>query len=156
MSKENVALFVRMTAEKRDLNQKASSERSTKKWIELGKSVGLSFDEGDVVGFVNELTGKKVNNESAVPEFLAAMTSSELTGAQLDQVAGGSARAAAPPIQYTTNLNQSLVRAGYTPPGGTGGATYEFPPDPSNQPSAPSHPEVGGINVGINMTGGQR
>ena len=42
MSKENVALFVRMTATKRDISTRASSERSTHKWIELGKEVGLS------------------------------------------------------------------------------------------------------------------
>lgn len=145
MSKENVALFVRMTATKRDLSKKASADRTTQKWIDLGKDVGLSFDEHDVVGFVSELTGKKVNKDNAVPEFLAAMTSNELSGAQLDQVVGGSARGSAAPIQYSSNLRTQLVRAGYTPPGGIGGATYQFPPDDSKQPSAPSHPDLGGL-----------
>jgi hypothetical protein len=141
MSKENVALFVRMTATKRDISTRASSERSTQQWIELGKEVGLSFDADDVVGFVSEVTGKRVSRDNAVQEFLAEMTSSETVGARA-------------PIQYTANLQKQLVRAGYTPPGGIGGATYTFPPDDSKQPSAPSYPGIpGGIKQG---GGGQR
>jgi hypothetical protein len=140
MSKENVALFVRMTATKRDVSTKASSERTTQNWIALGKEAGLSFDENDVVGFVSEVTGKRVSGDNAVQVFLTEMSSSQT--------------AARAPIQYTSNLQKQLVRAGYTPPGGIGGATYQFPPDDSKQPSAPSYPGIpGGFNQG---GGGQR
>jgi hypothetical protein len=137
MSKENVALFVRMTATKRDVSAKASADRSTRKWVELGKEAGLSFDENDVIGFVSEVTGKRVTKDNAISEFLAETASSERAGASA-------------PIQYTANLQKQLVRAGYTPPGGIGGATYQFPPDDSKQPSSPSHPGLpgGGINQG--------
>jgi hypothetical protein len=124
MSKENVALFVRMTATKRDVSAKASADRSTKRWIELGKEAGLAFDENDVVGFVSEVTGKRVTKDNAVTEFLAEVASSERTGASA-------------PIQYTANLQKQLVRAGYTPPGGIGGTTYHFPPDPIPLPKNP-------------------
>jgi hypothetical protein len=117
MSKENVALFVRMTATKRDISTRASAERSAAKWAEIGKSVGLSFDENDVVGFVSEVTGKRVTSDNAIQEFLSATSSAGTT-------------ATSAPIQYTADLQKQLVRAGYTPPGGIGGATYQFPPDP--------------------------
>jgi len=138
MSKENVALFVRMTATKRDVSAKASADRSTSKWVQLGKEAGLSFDENDVVGFVSEVTGKRVTKDNAISEFLAETASTERAGASA-------------PIQYTANLQKQLVRAGYTPPGGIGGATYQFPPDDSKQPSAPSYP---GIPGGIKQGGG--
>ncbi len=139
MSKENVALFVRMTATKRDVSAKASSERSTRNWIALGKEAGLAFDENDVVGFVSEVTGRKVTADNAIPEFLAAVSSSEPSGG---------ARGAAAPIQYTATLQQQLVRAGYTPPGGIGGRTYHFPPDTIPTPPSPKIPELGGFKQG--------
>jgi hypothetical protein len=147
VSKENVALFVRMTAEKRDLSRKASGAPTTAGWISLGKDVGLTFGEGDVVGFVQEITGKKVNDQNAITEFLAAMTSDALSDADLDQVSAGTVSTGGLPIAYSSALSKSMVRAGYVPPGGISGATYNFPPDPVPKSTSSGFQGGGGISM---------
>jgi hypothetical protein len=118
MSRENVALFVRMLAEKRDLSRQASADRTTSGWVRLGKSVGLDYDDADVVGFVGELTGARVTATNAVSELLAVIE---------DRSSEASPTAA---ITFTADLARRLVSAGYTPPG-TGACQYvSFPPDP--------------------------
>ncbi len=145
MSKENVALFVRMVAEKRDLNVKATAEKSTSKWVQLGREAGLQFAESDVVGFVSEMLGRPVAAAHAVAEFLRDMTSTELDDGQLDAVVGGAGRTAAPATNFSPNLGTRMVGAGYTPPGGLGAQYVEFPPDPVPPQS---------INIGVNVSNG--
>ena len=131
MSKENVALFVRMIAEKRDLNKKASAERNTTRWVQLGKEVGLDYTENDVVGFVGEVIGRKVNADNAVMELLKEVSVEDLSADDLDKVVGGTSLGGGPPaINFSVNLSRQMISAGFTPPGGLGAQYVEFPPDP--------------------------
>ena len=120
MSKENVASFVRMVAEKRDLNKLASAARNTKGWVELGREQGLEFNEKELVEFVGEILGKPVNADNAVLEFTRAMKGDELADDQLESVAGGV-------LTFSNNLSRSLIRAGYKPPGGDSAEYHAFP-----------------------------
>lgn len=127
MSKENVALFVRMLAEKRDLSRQASADRTTAGWVRLGRGVGLDYDDGDVAGFVGELTGSRVTTATAVPELLKVVE---------DRSAGSGPTAA---INFTADLARKMVAAGYTPPGGNNANYVAFPPDPGPPPEMPGN-----------------
>jgi len=116
MSKENVALYVRMIAEKRDINQQASAARTTQDWVRLGTSAGLQFSDADVAAFVGEVTGQRVTASTAVTTLLKEMST--------DQGAGTTA------ITFSPTLGRQMVAAGYTAPGVEGANYVEFPPDP--------------------------
>ena len=126
MSKENVALFVRMIAEKRDLNKQASAEQSTQRWVDIARDAGLEFTADDLVDFVSDIIGKKVSAESAVREFIQATKDQELDDKTLDAVAGG--------IIFSTSLASTMTRAGYLAPGGSS-ASYTFPVEYSRSSS---------------------
>jgi hypothetical protein len=123
MSKENVAMFVRMLADKKDLNQRAAAERTAKGWSRIGHDIGLEFTADHVSAFVGEVIGKKVTSDNAVPEFLKAMTTFELNTAQLDLVRGVGGI-----INFSADLGSALTRLGFVNPGSLGGS-YTFPPD---------------------------
>ncbi len=126
MSKENVALFVRMLADKRDLSKQASADRTTQGWVKLGRNAGLEYDDSDVAAFVTELTGTRVTTATAVTELLKVVE---------DKSAAGAGPAGA--ITFTAELGRKLVAAGYTPPGGAVAKFVQFPPDPLPQRGNP-------------------
>ena len=126
MSKENVALFVRMLTEKKDLNKRATAEPSSRRWVELAHDAGVEFTPLHLANFVGEVLRKPVTVDNAVPEFLKAMTVSDQNAEQRDPVVGGAVRSGG--INFSTSLASAMTRAGYVKPGGTGGE-YTFPPD---------------------------
>jgi hypothetical protein len=130
MSKENVALFVRALAEKRDLNRRAAAETNAEAWAAIGNEAGLDFTAADLVDFVNEVTGKAVTADNAVKELLQVVTAEDgrMSDADLESVVGGFGGTM---INFSSALSRTLVRAGYTPPGGLGAQYVEFPPDSS-------------------------
>jgi hypothetical protein len=130
MSKENVAMFVRMLADKKDLNKRAAAERTAKGWSRIAYDIGLEFTADDVSAFVGEVIGKKVTSDDAVPEFLKAMTTFELSAAQLDLVRGVGGI-----LNFSADLGIALTRLGFVNPGSL--ATYTFPPDHSRGSSLP-------------------
>lgn len=117
MSKENVALFVRMIAEKKELNKRAAEALDTEHWIALARDAGLEFTANDLASFVGEIIGKPVTPNNAVIEFTRAMTDRELNPEQLDAVAGGT-------ITFSPTLSATMVRSGYPSTGGLG--TFVF------------------------------
>ena len=128
MSKENVALFVRMLTEKKDLNKRAAAERSSRRWVEIAHDAGVEFTPQHLANFVGEVLRKPVTVDNAVPEFLTAMTGSDLNAEQRDHVVSGAVSSGG--ITFSTSLASAMTRAGYVKPGGIGG-DYTFPPDHS-------------------------
>jgi len=123
MSKENVAMFVRMLADKKELNKRAAADRTAKGWSRIAYDIGLEFTADDVSAFVSEVIGKKVTSHNAVHEFLKAMTTFELDAAQLDLVRGAGGI-----LNFSADLGSALTRHGFVNPGSLGSA-YTFPPD---------------------------
>lgn len=119
MSKENVAKFIRTVAEKPELNQKvASSPRQTSQWVKLANEAGFTFNTADFVGFVSDMTERKVSEDDAVAALLTM--NEQLDDAQLDQVAGGVLSTAT--LQFSPQL-QTRIGSQF---GGVGGIASSF------------------------------
>lgn len=67
MSQEQVAKFVRALAEDPELRSRADEGgQSASSWVALGKATGHNFNEADVVGFAETVTGESANANTAI------------------------------------------------------------------------------------------